>query len=277
MIHLFIKIYNPEQRSTIIQELNRQHEKFNTEHVKVNTLKMYMDGTLNIRTANLVTPYLDTQTNGGRLFNANEIADILKELNKEGYNLHTHCVAEGAIKAILDGVELAKKELGDDFKIKVTIAHNEIMRDEDIPRFKELGVIANFTPWWHSGACVSGGYKQAKEFLGERAGKMYRSKSLWDTGAMVTWSSDTMQFGEFLDWNPMLGFEVGITREITKDTKADHSKISDREKFPVPSEGMSVEEMILGYTINGVYQLGMADRKGSIEVGKDADYIILAL
>lgn len=47
-------IYNPEQCSTIIQELNRQHEKFNTEHVKVNTLKMYMDGTLNIRTANMV-------------------------------------------------------------------------------------------------------------------------------------------------------------------------------------------------------------------------------
>lgn len=37
---------------------------------------------------------------------------------------------------------------------------------------------------------------------------------------------------------------------------------------------MSVEEMILGYTINGAYQLGMDDRKGSIEVGKDADYVV---
>ena len=267
-------IHDPSLKSTAIQELVRQHEKFNTKHVKVNTLKIYMDGTLNIRTANMITPYLDTQTKGGRLFDENQVADLLRELNKLGFNLHTHCVAEGSIKTVLDAVEIVKKELGDDFKIKVTIAHNEIMRDEDIPRFKELGVIADFTPWWHSGSCVSGGYEQAKKFLGERADKMYRSKSVWNTGAIVTWCSDTFSFGEFLDWNPMLGFEIGITREVTKNTKVDHNKICVYEKFPVPSEGMSVEEMILGYTINGAYQLGLDDRKGSIEVGKDADYVI---
>ena len=267
-------ICDPAERPTAIQELARQHKKFNTEHVKVNTLKIYMDGTLNIRTANMVTPYVDTKTKGGRTFTENEIADILKDLNKEGFNLHTHCVAEGSIKTILDGVELAKKELGDAFRVKVTIAHNEIMRDEDIPRFKELGVIANFTPWWHSGCCVSGGYEQAKKFLGDRADKMYRSKSVWDTGPTVTWCSDTMVFGEFLDWNPMLGFEIGITREVTKNTKVDHTKICVYEKFPDPSECMSAEEMILGYTINGAKQLSLEDRKGSIEAGKDADYLV---
>ena len=267
-------ICDPAERPTAVQEVARQNKKFKTEHVKVDTLKIYMDGTLNIRTANMVTPYEDTHTKGGRTFDEYEIADILKELNKEGFNLHTHCVAEGAIKTVLDGVELAKKELGDDFKIKVTIAHNEVMRDEDIPRFKELGVIANFTPWWHSGSCLSGGHKVAKEFLGDRADKMYRSKSMWNTGAMVTWSCDTMQFGEFLDWNPLLALEVGITREITWDTKADHSKISVHEKFPSSSECMSAEEMILGYTINGAAQLGLEDRKGSIETGKDADYLV---
>ena len=222
----------------------------------------------------MVTPYEDTKSTGGRLFDENQVADFLRELNKLGLNMHTHCVGEGAIKTILDGVEIVKKELGDNFKIKVTIAHNEVMRDEDIPRFKELGVIANFTPWWHSGSCVSGGYKKAKEFLGDRADKMYRSKSLWNTGAMVTWSSDSIQFGDLVNWNPMLGFEVGVTREITKDTNADHSKIDIYEKYPDSSECMSVEEMILGYTINPAIQLSLDNRKGSIEVGKDADYII---
>ena len=267
-------VYDPAQGPTAIEELVRQNKKFNTEHVKVDTLKLLFDGTLNIRTANMVTPYNDTQTAGGRLFDENQVADFLKQLNELGFNLHTHCVGEGAIKTVLDGVEIAKKELGDDFKVKVTIAHNEIMRDEDIPRFKELGVIADFTPWWHSGACISGGNKQAKVFLGERANKMYRSKSVWDTGAIVTWSSDTIQFGDFASWNPMLGFEVGMTREIKEDTKADHSKVDVHEKYPEPSEEMSLEEMILGYTINVAKQLGLDDRKGSIEAGKDADYIV---
>ena len=83
-----------------------------------------------------------------------------------------------------------------------------------------------------------------------------------------------MVFGEFLDWNPMLGFEIGITREVTKNTKVDYTKICVYEKFPDPSECMSAEEMILGYTINGAKQLSLEDRKGSIEAGKDADYLV---
>ena len=270
-------VYDPiGQGPGAIAELVRQHNKFNTEHVKVNTLKLLFDGTQNIRTACMYEPYIDTHTSGGRIFDENQVAAFLKELNRLGFNLHTHCVGDGAVKTVLDGVELAKNELGDDFKVKVTIAHNEIMRDEDIPRFKELGVTANFTPWWHSGASISGGFKVAKEFLGEeRAKKMYRCKSLWDTGAMVTWSSDTIQFGEFLDWNPMLGFEVGMTREITPNTKIDHNKISVYEQYPLfPDECMTVEQMILGYTINAATQLCIEDKKGSIEVGKDADYLV---
>ena len=274
MVDASYMVYDPAQAPGAIEELTRQHNKFATEHVQVNTLKILLDGTLNIRTANMVEPYEDTHTKGGRLFNENQIADFLRELNKLGFNLHVHCVAGGSVRTVLDAVEIAKKELGDDFRVKVTIAHIEIMTDEDIPRFKELGVFANFTPWWHSGCCVSGGYKQAKKFLGERADKMYRSKSLWNTGAKVTWSSDSPSFGDFSTWDPMLSFEVGITREVTPETKISEGIITDYEKYPDASEAMSVEEMILGYTINGAEQLCIEDRKGSIEIGKDADYLV---
>lgn len=119
---------------------------------------------------------------------------------------------------------------------------------------------------------MSSGHEQAVNFLGERADKMYRCKSVWNTGATVTWSSDSTQFGEFLPWNPMLGFEVGITKEMTPETNIKEIEIF--EKYPSASEAMNVEEMILGYTINVAKQLGLEDRKGSIEAGKDADYLI---
>ena len=274
MIDASYMVFDPAQASGAIEELTRQHNKFKTEHVQVNTLKILLDGTLNIRTANMVTPYEDTHTKGGRLFDENQIADFLRELNKLGFNLHTHCVAEGSVKTVLDAVEIVKKELGDDFRVRVTIAHNEVVRDEDIPRYNELGVFVNFTPWWHSGCCVSGGYKQAVKFLGKRADKMYRCKSVWDTGATVTWSSDNTYFGDFSEWNPLLGIEIGMTREITSKTVVPAEDVDFFEKFPDPKETMSMEEMLLGFTINGAAQLGLTDRKGSLEAGKDADYLV---
>ena len=54
-------------------------------------------------------PYEDTHTKGGRLFNEDQVADFLRELNKRGFDLHTHCVAEGSVKTVLDAVEIVKK------------------------------------------------------------------------------------------------------------------------------------------------------------------------
>lgn len=269
-------VYNPAQAPNAINELIRQNKQYNTEHVKVNTLKLLFDGTMNIRTANMVEPYEDTHTVGGRLFEAEQVAEFLREINKLGFDLHAHCVSEGSNRTVLDAVEIVKKELGDDFHVQVTTAHDELMTDEDIPRFKELGVIANFTPWWHSGTCIAGGYEGGKKFLGKRIDKMYRSKTLWDTGATVCWSCDTTTFGDFGTWNPMLGIEVGITRKITEKTNVHMDDGMSDIPFPSLKEAMSIEEMLIGYTINNATQLRLQDRKGSIEVGKDADYIVFA-
>lgn len=267
-------IYDPAKRSTVTDELNRLNKKFNTEHFKVDTLKVYFDGSLNAKTAKMVEPYVDTGTSGGTIFDVDETASLLKELNANGYNFHAHCVGEGGVNIVLDAVENVKKELGDNFKIKVTIAHNMTIRDEDIPRFEKLGVIADFTAWWFSGAGIAGDIEGLKTFMGDRAYKMYRAKSVWDTGAMVTWSSDNTEFGDFSHWNPMLGIEVAMTRQITKDTKLNFDGVEPGEQFPDKAECMSAEEMILGYTVNAANQLCINDRKGTIEPGKDADYIV---
>ena len=78
------------------------------------------------------------------------LAEVLKQLNDMGMDLHVHTVGERASRLVLDGVELARKELGDSFRVRVTCAHLEIQDDADLDRFAKLGVIANFTPWWHS-------------------------------------------------------------------------------------------------------------------------------
>lgn len=269
-------ICDRESIKTAVETMKHYREEFSTGNLRVNTLKIMMDGTVTIHTAALVTPYADTGTVGGCLMNKYEVAELLKELNENGFDLHVHTVGEMAVRTVLDGVEIVKNELGDAFKSKVTCAHIELMDDADLDRFAKLGVNANYTPWWHAGGGAGGGgtFEDNVILFGEeRAWKYSRSRSVWDTGANVCWSCDNVMFGDFRTWSPYLGMEGGITRIF--DEK---SNLPEEEKLYVlyesASERMTHDQMLIGYTINNAKQLRIEDRKGSIEVGKDADYII---
>jgi len=252
-----------------IRQLKRMQREYNTEHVKVRTMKVFMDGTQRIHTAAMVTPYADVHTTGSTAFSAEGIAALLKQFNEANLNLHLHTVGERASRTVLDGVEMAKKELGNKFHVKVTCAHLEIQDDADLDRFAKLGVTANFTPWWHSDDPTV-----SAVWLGEeRSRKQFRCKTIWDSGALVTWSSDNIVFEDFTTWSPYLGMEIGMTRSSTEKTKIpEFARIP--EVFPPENERMGIEEMLLGYTINGAKQLGIEAKKGSITVGKDADFLV---
>jgi hypothetical protein len=252
-----------------LKELKRFQREYDTEHLKVHTMKIFMDGTQKIHTAAMVTPYADIGTLGSTAFTAEGIAELLKNLNEANLDLHLHTVGERASRTVLDGVELARKELGDSYHVRVTCAHLEIQDDADLDRFAKLGVYANYTPWWHSGDP-----SYSATWLGEeRSRKEFRCKTVWDTGALVTWSCDNIVFGDFAKWNPCLGMEVGMTRQRTEKTLVPEYDRTDAV-LPPANERMGIEEMILGYTINGAKQLGIESTKGSIEVGKDADFLV---
>ena len=262
-------VVSAREAEEALTELKRFRNEYNTEHVKVHTMKIFMDGTQKIHTAAMVTPYVDVKTVGSTAFSAEELAELLKQLNKADLDLHCHTVGERASRVVLDGVELARKELGDDFHVRVTSAHLEIQDDADLDRFAKLGVIANFTPHWHAGDT-----KESSTWLGaERAAKLFRCKTIWNSGALVTWSSDNIVFGDFTTWNPYLGMEIGMTRIATEKTRT-FEWARTAAVLPPAEERMSIEEMLLGFTINGAKQLGIEDKKGSITTGKDADYLV---
>lgn len=252
-----------------LKQLKRMQRMYNTEHVKVHTMKIFMDGTQKIHTAAMVTPYVDVHTTGATAFSAEGIAKLLKELNEANLDLHLHTVGERASRNVLDGVEMARKEMGDDLHVRVTCAHLEIQDDADLDRFAKLGVFANFTPHWHSGDTA-----ESATWLGEeRSKKQFRCKTVWDSGATVAWSSDNIVFMDFMTWNPYLGMEVGMTRWINEKTRNYPFTVAAKV-FPPENERMNIDQMIIGYTINGAKQLGIDAQKGSIEAGKDADFLI---
>ena len=183
-----------------LKELKRFQREYNTEHMKVHTLKLFMDGTLKLHSGAMVTPYADTGDMGCNAMNLEELVALLKVLNEEGLDFHVHTVGEASSRLMLDGVEQVKRELGDDFRIRVVSAHLQIQDTADLTRFAPLDVIANFTPWWH---CDD--VEVYKRLFGEERGKkLYRCKSVWDSGALVAWSSDTIVYADFSTWNPYL-------------------------------------------------------------------------
>ena len=217
----------------------------------------------------MVTPYVDVKTLGPTAFTVEEFADFLKKINEAGLDIHLHTVGERASRTVLDGVELVRKELGDKFRVRVTCAHLEVQDDADLDRFAKLGVFANYTPHWHKGTTA-----ESSTWLGEeRAAKQFRCRTVWDTGAQVAWSSDNIAFGDFNTWNPYLGMEIGMTRRATEKTMVPEWSRCETV-FPPANELMTIEEMLLGFTINGAKQLGIEDHKGSITAGKDADYLV---
>ncbi len=252
-----------------LEEVKRFHREFDTEHLKVHTMKIFMDGTQRIHTAAMVTPYVDVHTTGSTAFSAEGICELVKNLNEAHLDLHLHTVGERASRTVLDGFEMAKKEMGDSLKVRVTCAHLEIQDDADLDRFAKLGVYANFTPWWHAGdPSISASW------LGEeRSRKGFRCRTIWDSGAQVAWSSDNIVFGDFMTWNPYLGMEIGMTRRSTEKTMVP-AFARAAAVLPPENERMTLDQMLLGYTIKGAQQLGIDDKKGSIEAGKDADFLV---
>ena len=265
----------PKYLPNIIDEVKRYNKEFNTEHLRVRTMKLWIDGTSAISTSCMLEPRFDNGLTGGKLCDEETLTRLIKECDANDFDVHLHVIGDASIRMSLNAVENARNELGRPLNVKVTLAHVELCSDADVKRFKELDVIANFTPYWMSPPEVSGGYDYMQKALGDRFKYEYRVKDIADTGAVVNYGCDQIGFGEeFMNWSPFLSMEVGVLRRYTPKTmNGEYSGITDYALNP--DQASTIEQMIEGYTINGAEQLRERDKRGSIEVGKQADFVVL--
>jgi len=259
--HLFL----PHMIDGAVAEFKRLKQNYQSKNLKFNTVKIHFDGVSEIRTSALSQPFSDDpNTRGGILMKQQRLMDFMLELHRENIDLHIHSVGDRAVTIALNAYEQAKKKVKGAFNVRLTLTHLEYVQMEDVKRFKPLGVIANFTPHWY------GGYiKGAEVTLGHKRDSWGMQVSPYiKEGVVVSYSSDVVTPDEFDRANPFFGMQTIHTRQEVLDGK-------DAEVTLPLHDRISMENLIRGYTQGGAYQLRMEETKGSIEVGKNADIIIM--
>ena len=135
---------DPKKGVDQIEDLIQKHEKYQGRLLRVMAAKIFVDGVIESHTAALLEPYLDRPGDRGvPILKADELNRLAAGLDKAGFQIHIHAIGDRAVRMSLDAFEAAQKINGRR-DARHHIAHLELISPSDIPRFKVLGVVANF-------------------------------------------------------------------------------------------------------------------------------------
>ena len=261
-----VKLSSYADLDETIATVKRLNETYATDHVKMDTIKIFYDGTNELGTSALVDGTIqDPDYHGYLIMDLAQTEDTIRKANENGIDLHFHLVGDLAFRQVCDAVEEVTKTDGP-LDIQVELCHCEYINPADRERPAQLGIIINWTPQW------SGGYfgEAARMYLGdERFDDMYQFNPTIESGAIVTFGSDIYSWDEEYRANPYYGMQTAMTR-VDIDAPLESN---DGVRLPLSAK-LSLEDLLKGYTINAAKQLRIDDVTGSIEVGKRANFNI---
>lgn len=249
-------------------------KKYTTDHIRINTVKFFIDGTNEMGDCLSTEPFHNDPSGnnyGEAMATMEEMRDVMVRLNKEGLDFHVHTICDGAFRRMCDAVEAAQAICGDEWRIKVTLCHCELIHPDDVPRANKLGIYIDYSCHWAGGYFGEG----AAAFQGqERWETMHDQSKLIAAGAKVGFSSDVFSYQEAMRANPMIGMQVSMTRvEPWEQVRLDPEKYPGSVRPPVEAK-LSIETLIHGYTVINAERMRLDDKLGSIEEGKLANMVV---
>ena len=232
----------------------KERGKIKTDQLNVRSFKVYGDGALGSRGANLIADYSDDPGNSGFLLQTPEYYDALANTFSEmGFQMNTHAIGDSTNKTILD---IYAKYLPPGNDLRWKIEHAQIVSLEDLPKFGQHNIIPSVQPT-HA---TSDMYWAADRLGSPRVKTAYTFKDLLDQNGHIALGSDF----PVEDINPLYGFHSAVARQ-------------DNENWPEggwqSENSLSRQEALRGMTIWAAYSNFEDHEKGSIEVGKFADFV----
>lgn len=252
-----------QSRISYFSELRKEIESLGTNSMlAAKTIKFIGDGALSAGTAALLEPYLDDPTSSGLLiWDTDEMIDAAVLFDEQGYQLHIHGIGDAAVRQALDVIEAVIK-VNPTWDRRPVIVHAQLISESDLPRFAELGVIANYQPLWMYLDPMN------KELIAPRIGDarnslQYQLATVVKSGARISYGSDW----PVTSYVPLAALAVPTHRQSP-------------DGFPPEGwsahEAVSIEESLSFYTAGVAYQHFDEDRTGKLEVGFSADMMILS-
>jgi predicted amidohydrolase YtcJ len=232
----------------------------NDVRFKSGAAKLLVDGVIETNTALMLTPYLNNPNSTGLPnYSADELDRIVRILDARGYQIFVHAIGDGGVRRTLDAFERAAAANPPPARgRRHRIEHIETMDPADTPRYGRLGVIGSFQP---PHARLMNNPEPRGQWAGnigkERTSHGWMWKSVKDAGGRLAFGSDW----PVASLNPLVGIWVGINR-------IGHGAI--------PTQRLSIGELIDGYTADAAYASFDEAAKGRVAVGQLADLAVLS-
>ncbi|MDC0222558.1 amidohydrolase family protein, partial [Gammaproteobacteria bacterium] len=242
------------------EDVYKRRSEFEHPRINTNCVKIFIDGVLEGQTGAILEPYLDSGSYGQLYFSQDELNNAIARFDANGTQVMTHAIGDRAVRSVLDAYQHAIKSNGMENN-KHHISHLQLIHEEDIPRFSELNISANFQAAW---ALPDEWITEINipELGVERVNRMYPIRSIHDSGGIIVGGSDWA----VTTMNPLIAIETAVTRKDPSNRV--QGTLNENER-------MDLTEMLKAYTINAADVMHQGHLTGSIEVGKYADLIIL--
>jgi predicted amidohydrolase YtcJ len=232
------------------------------EWLRLGGLKAFMDGSLGSTTALFFEPYTDAPATAGLMADDNipegALKKNIKDADRAGLQCSIHAIGDKANSLLLDYFEEAARANGERDR-RFRIEHAQHLRERDISRFARLKVIASVQPY-HA---IDDGRWAEKRIGRERIKTTYPFRSFIDQGVILVFGSDWT----VAPLSPLLGIHAAVTR-ATIDGKNPRGWVAEQK--------INVEEAIRAYTSSCAYAEFSERDKGTLEVGKLADVVVLS-
>jgi predicted amidohydrolase YtcJ len=227
------------------------------ERLGFGPVKLYADDVIEPHTAWLLADYANRPGHRGHpSAPVGELTRILTELDRLGFQTHTHATGDGGVRLALDAIENAARVNGTRDR-RHGIVHVECLDPADLPRFGELGVVAAMQPRHCSPDLVAGTWM---DNIGEeRWDRAWRMRSLMESGAHVALSSD-WQVGEM---DPLVGLYSALTRAGLDGTES-----------WTPGETLTLDQTLQGYTAEGAWAWHRENELGTLRPGAKGDLVV---
>lgn len=236
------------------------HAAFGSPMLRVGCLKGYADGSLGSTTAWFFEPYLDSPNSTGlpRAEVTTTMRQNIVDADKAGLQVVIHAIGDRANATVLDYYgDVAKVNGTRDRRFR--IEHAQHLRQQDIERFGSQKVVASMQPT-HA---IDDGRWAWKRLDEKRIKGTYAFRTLLDSGAVLAFGSDS----PVASLNPLIGIYAAVTRRTT-DGKNPNGW--------VPEQKITVDEAVRAFTYGSAYAEFQENVKGTLEIGKLADLIILS-